>query len=67
LDARTLAFYAFPEISDPETFKAEFRRAIDRAGREIGEVQGVIEEAAAAFRLNIELSLEVQSAMAPCA
>lgn len=66
LGPSTLAFYAFPAIADLEAFKAAYRDALDRAGLEIADPGAVIEEAAMAFRLNIELSLAVQAAVGPC-
>lgn len=56
LPDEALGFYAFPHIADPDRFKAEYRRAIDRAGRVIDDPDVVIVEAARAFRLNIDLS-----------
>jgi heme oxygenase len=58
-----LAFYDFPDIPDPEGFKAGYRAALDRAALEIVDVDGVVEEAAAAFRLNIEVSEAVLAAV----
>lgn len=56
LPDEALGFYAFPDIADPDRFKGDYRRAIDRAGRVIGDAGAVVEEAARAFRLNIDLS-----------
>jgi heme oxygenase len=58
----SLRFYAFPEISDIEQFKAEYRRALDRSAALPRDVDAVVEEAAVAFGLNIELSEAVQQA-----
>jgi heme oxygenase len=62
LGPEALAFHAFPAIADPRAFKADWREAVDRAGAGPGEAATVIEEARAAFRLNIELSRAVQAA-----
>lgn len=59
LPDEALGFYAFPGIADPERFKGEYRHAIDRAGRVIGDPEVVIAEAARAFRLNIDLSVAI--------
>jgi heme oxygenase (biliverdin-producing, ferredoxin) len=62
LDERVLAFYAFPAIPDLPAFRAAYRRAVDLAV--VGERELVVEEALAAFRLNIELSEAVREAAA---
>lgn len=51
-----LRFYAFPEIADTERFKTEYRRALDRTATLLCDADAVVEEAAVAFGLNIELS-----------
>lgn len=56
-----LAFHDFPDIADPEAFKAAYRAALDRAGREIANLDGVIAEAQAAFGANIAVSEAVQA------
>ncbi|MCA0303952.1 MAG: biliverdin-producing heme oxygenase [Proteobacteria bacterium] len=61
LGADALAFYRFPGIADPDTFKAGFRRALDAAGRRI-DPAAVLDEAIRAFELNIALSEAVQRA-----
>jgi hypothetical protein len=58
----SLAFLDFPAIADPAAFKADFRDALDRAGRTLGETDDVVADAAAAFRLNIAVAEAVQSA-----
>jgi heme oxygenase len=55
-----LSVYAFPDIADMTTFKADYRAAIDRAGRVVANPEAVVEEAAVAFRLNIDLSEAVR-------
>ena len=42
------------------------RQNLDRAGRGLSDVAGVVEEAAVAFELNIQLSLEVGSWCGSC-
>lgn len=59
-----LAFHDFPEVADPEGFRAAYRAAFDLAGRHLADPDAVAAEAATAFRLNIALSLEVQAAAA---
>lgn len=63
LPACKLSFYDFPEIADLEGFKTSYREAIDSAATEIDDVSGVIEEAAAAFQHNIEVSRAVRDAV----
>lgn len=63
LDERALAYYAFPEIADLSAFKGAYRDAVDRAALEITGIENVIEEAAIAFHLNIDLSVAVKAAV----
>lgn len=56
LGPRTLSFHDFPEIADLQGFKTDYRQAFDRAALEIVDVGSVVDEAAIAFRLNIEVS-----------
>jgi heme oxygenase len=58
-----LTFYEFPAIADLETFRRDYRAAIDRAGGELAAPDRVVEEAAVAFRFNIELSDAVLQAV----
>ena len=51
--------YDFPDIQDLERFKPAYRASFDLAASEISDVQGVIEEAVIAFRLNVEVSAAV--------
>jgi heme oxygenase (biliverdin-producing, ferredoxin) len=62
LGPESLAFYDFPQIADVEAFKAGYRAALDRAAGEITDIDGVVEEAALAFQLNIAVSNAVQDA-----
>ncbi len=61
LTAPELTFYDFPAIADQRAFKGEFRDALDRAGDEVSDFDAVVEEGAAAFRLNIDVSNAVQA------
>lgn len=63
LPPEALRLYDFPGIPDVEPFKARFRAALDRAGRDVADVAQVLAEADAAFQLNIELSEAVQGAL----
>ncbi|MCU0835961.1 MAG: biliverdin-producing heme oxygenase [Chromatiaceae bacterium] len=56
LPDEALGFFAFPDIADLDRFKLDYRHAIDRAGRIIGDTRAVVDEATRAFRLNIDLS-----------
>jgi len=65
LDLRSaeLTFYDFPGVSDPDTLKSDYRRALDQAGAFATDPQAVVEEGAIAFSLNIDLSCAVQEAV----
>ncbi|MBC8068161.1 MAG: biliverdin-producing heme oxygenase, partial [Deltaproteobacteria bacterium] len=56
LDASALSFYAFPGIDDVASFAGVYRATIDALGARLATPNAVIEEAALAFSLNIELS-----------
>jgi heme oxygenase len=58
-DFRAVTFLTFPEIQDVNAFCESYRWNLDRAGSSLPDVDGVVEEAAVAFQLNIQLSLEV--------
>jgi heme oxygenase len=62
--AAALSMYAFPGIADLPGFKVNYRAAIDRAGGVVADPDTVVEEAAVAFRLNIDLSEAVRVAAA---
>lgn len=62
LGPSALSFYAFPEIDDVPVFASRFRAELDRLGAELPSRHAVIEEAAVAFDLNIELSQAVARA-----
>jgi heme oxygenase len=59
LAAHELSFYSFPAIVDPARFKSDFRRSLAVAGRWVDRA-AVVDEAVAAFSLNIALSEAVQ-------
>ena len=63
LTPEALTFYDFPAIADMAAFKSDYRAAIDRAGDELGDFELIVDEAARAFELNIELSVAVQQAV----
>jgi heme oxygenase len=56
LGPAALTFYQFPGIADLPEFRQSYRAAIDQAGRLLDDQTHVIEEAAVAFQLNIDLS-----------
>lgn len=56
LRSQMLSFHEFPDIADLEGFKLAYRDAIDRAATGTIDVEGVIEEAGVAFRLNLDVS-----------
>lgn len=56
-----LSFYDFPDFSDLDALKADYRKALDQAGALAADPDAVIEEGAVAFSLNIDLSCAVQS------
>jgi heme oxygenase (biliverdin-producing, ferredoxin) len=61
LSASALSFYEFPAIADVARFKSEYRAAIDRAGDGSDDFDGIVEEGALAFALNIQLSAALQA------
>ena len=58
-----LSFYEFPMIADAARFKSDFRAAVDSAAASLVDSRAVIDEAATAFQLNIELSEAIQSSV----
>jgi heme oxygenase len=54
-----LSLYDFPGLGDIDVFKTGYRAAIDAAGHRVADPAAVIEEAALAFRMNIDVSLAV--------
>jgi heme oxygenase len=63
LESDALSFFDFPEIADMARFKTDYRNAIDRSALEIANIGPVIEEAATAFDLNIQVSEAVRQAL----
>ncbi|MEO8318234.1 MAG: biliverdin-producing heme oxygenase [Bradyrhizobium sp.] len=61
LQPSELTFYDFPRFPDLDALKADYRKALDHAGVVAADRQTVIEEAAIAFSLNIDLSTAVQA------
>jgi heme oxygenase len=59
-----LSFYEFPRFYDLEALKADYRRALDRAGALFPDGDAIVEEGAIAFSHNIALSCGVQAAAA---
>ena len=59
-----LGFYEFPRFSDLDKLKADYRKALDRAGAGIPDPDAVIEEGALAFSHNIAVSCAVQDMVA---
>jgi len=58
-DFPAIAFVTFPDIPDLDEFQTAYRRNLDRAGIHLSDASRVVEEAAIAFQLNIDLSREV--------
>jgi heme oxygenase len=63
LGPEALSLYEFPLVPDPRAFTVEYRTRLDLAGQEIDDAEAVVQEAVAAFRLNIDLSEAVQAAV----
>jgi heme oxygenase (biliverdin-producing, ferredoxin) len=63
LQPAQLSFYDFARFSDLDALKSDYRHALDRAGALAADRQAVVEEAAIAFSLNIDLSCAVQAAV----
>jgi heme oxygenase len=61
LGPEALSFYEFPAIVDAARFKLDFRAAVDGAAASLVDSCAVIDEAAVAFQLNIELSEAIRS------
>jgi heme oxygenase len=59
-----LSFYDFPQVSDLDTLKADYRRTLDEVGALAPDRDAVIEEGAMAFSHNIALSRAVSAALA---
>jgi heme oxygenase len=63
LEPAQLAFYDFPLIPDMREFRTAYRAALDHAVQGLPEIQSILDEAAAAFRLNVEVSDAVHAAV----
>jgi heme oxygenase len=61
LPSTALNFYMFPDIEDINRFKVDYVDALAVAVDDALEIEAVAREAAAAFNLNIQVSLEVKS------
>ncbi|MGQ0592492.1 MAG: biliverdin-producing heme oxygenase [Gammaproteobacteria bacterium] len=61
LGSGTPSFHKFPDIADLEGFKLAYRDAINRAAAAMIDVEPVIEEAAVAFQLNMDVSEAVHA------
>jgi heme oxygenase len=62
LQPNQLSFYDFQRFSDLDSLRADYRKALDRAGARAADPHAVVEEGATAFLLNIELSCAVEAA-----
>jgi heme oxygenase len=60
LGGQALRFHSFPDIANLAAFRREYRAEFDRAGSMLGDWSPVLEEAALAFRMNIDISEEVR-------
>ena len=56
-----LSFYDFPQFSDLDMLKVDYRQALDKAGALVVDPQALIEEGAIAFSLNIDVSCAVKA------
>jgi heme oxygenase len=61
LTPEELSFYDFPAYADLAALKAEYRGALDDAGKLATSPQAVIDEGSVAFQLNTDLSWAVQA------
>jgi heme oxygenase len=59
------AFTAFPDIPDARAFSQAYRVSLDRVGAGLADWEPIIEEAAIAFAMNIQLSVEVEALSHP--
>jgi heme oxygenase (biliverdin-producing, ferredoxin) len=62
LNEESLSFYDF-DVTDIDALRTRYRAAIDCSAGSIDDTEGVLNEAAAAFRLNIDLSQAVANAL----
>lgn len=61
------SFYRFPEITDPVSYRARYRAALDALPLSASEADEVVHEAQTAFALNIKVFEEVSRRTAPSA
>ena len=59
LGTEALAFYQFPDLSDPRIFAGAYRALFDQIDLPSNAVEPLLVEAMTAFRLNIEVSRDV--------
>jgi heme oxygenase len=59
-DGQGTAFYEFKDISDEKAFKAEYRRALDELPVDEATADRIVEEANAAFGMNMKLFQELE-------
>ena len=64
LTNESLGFYDFPGTADIDALRLHYRAAINAAGTSLVDVDAVLNEAAVAFELSIELSQAVATAAA---
>lgn len=63
LDETALRFHHFADLAAPADTAHTLRTAIDRAGAVLPDATSVVEEAATAFAMNIEISRHVEAAV----
>jgi heme oxygenase len=61
LQETALRFHRFPDLAVPGDIAHALRAAIDRAGAALADVTPVVEEAATAFAMNIDVSREAEA------
>jgi heme oxygenase len=62
-----LAFYAFPQIPEPQGYKDAYRARLDLLGLDAGPMSRIVAEVKHAFELNRALFAELDEAMTPAA
>jgi heme oxygenase (biliverdin-producing, ferredoxin) len=55
-----LGFYAFPEIDDIESFREDFRAALDALAAQL-DAESVVDEALRAFALATRVSIDIEA------
>ncbi|MBL8044954.1 MAG: biliverdin-producing heme oxygenase [Anaerolineales bacterium] len=56
-----VAFYEFPQIPDPQQFKAEYRNQLDQLAIDAATIEQLTQEANRAFELNTHLFAELSA------